>query len=92
LRFYPIGLCFFISNPPERLLFFATFFGFLGLLLALPLTVVAQIWLKEVLIKDVLDQWRDRPRVKADPAGINESSETGGATERPSSEIAARSK
>lgn len=40
--------------------FFATFFGFLGLLLALPLTVVGQIWLQEVLIKDVLDQWRSR--------------------------------
>ena len=38
--------------------FFVTFFGFLGLLLALPLTVVGKIWLKEVLIKDVLDQWR----------------------------------
>jgi predicted PurR-regulated permease PerM len=37
-------------------LFFATFFGFLGLFLALPLTVVAQVWLQEVLIKDVLDQ------------------------------------
>jgi predicted PurR-regulated permease PerM len=38
--------------------FFATFFGFFGLLLALPLTVVAQVWLQEVLVKDVLDQWR----------------------------------
>lgn len=38
-------------------LFFFTFFGFLGLLLALPLTVVAKIWLQEVLIKDVLDRW-----------------------------------
>lgn len=38
-------------------LFFVTFFGFLGLFLALPLTVVAKIWLQEVLIKDVLDQW-----------------------------------
>lgn len=37
--------------------FFATFFGFLGLLLALPLTVVGQVWLKEVIIKDILDQW-----------------------------------
>lgn len=37
--------------------FFATFFGFLGLLLALPLTVVGQVWLKEVVIKDILDQW-----------------------------------
>jgi len=40
--------------------FFATFFGFLGLFLSLPLTVVGQIWLKEVLIKDVLDTWRSR--------------------------------
>lgn len=39
--------------------FFATFFGFLGLFLALPLTVVGQVWLKEVVIKDVLDQWHD---------------------------------
>ncbi|WP_392531472.1 AI-2E family transporter [Nostoc sp. C117] len=38
-------------------LFFVTFFGFLGLFLALPLTVVAKIWMQEVLIKDVLDEW-----------------------------------
>jgi predicted PurR-regulated permease PerM len=38
-------------------LFFVTFFGFLGLFLALPLTVVAKIWVQEVLVKDVLDQW-----------------------------------
>jgi hypothetical protein len=38
--------------------FFATFFGFVGLLLALPLTVVAQVWLQEILVKDVLDQWQ----------------------------------
>lgn len=37
--------------------FFATFFGFLGLFLALPLTVVGQVWLQEVLIKDILDRW-----------------------------------
>lgn len=41
-------------------LFFVTFFGFLGLFLALPLTVVAKIWIQEVLIKDVLDQWGDK--------------------------------
>jgi predicted PurR-regulated permease PerM len=40
-------------------LFFVTFFGFLGLFLALPLTVVAKIWVQEVLIKDVLDQWNN---------------------------------
>jgi len=30
----------------------------LGLLMAIPLTVVAKTWLEEVLFKDVLDQWR----------------------------------
>jgi predicted PurR-regulated permease PerM len=42
--------------------FFATFFGFLGLLLALPLTVVAQVWIREALIKDILNQWDTNPR------------------------------
>ena len=46
--------------------FFATFFGFLGLLLALPLTVVAQVWLKEVIIKDILDQWHHHHENKAE--------------------------
>lgn len=36
---------------------FASLFGFLGLALALPLTVVGQIWVREMLIKDVLDRW-----------------------------------
>lgn len=38
-------------------IFFAGTFGFLGLLLALPLTVVAKTWLQELLIKDVLNNW-----------------------------------
>ena len=37
---------------------FAVFFGLLGLFLALPFTVVAQVWLKEVLVKDILDRWQ----------------------------------
>jgi predicted PurR-regulated permease PerM len=41
---------------------FAIFFGFLGLLLALPLVIVGQIWIKEVLVKDVLDQWQEPPQ------------------------------
>ncbi|MBE9183565.1 AI-2E family transporter [Microcoleus sp. LEGE 07076] len=45
--------------------FFATFFGFLGLLLALPLTVVAQVWIREVLIKDILNQWGANPKILA---------------------------
>ena len=36
-------------------IFFATFLGFLGLILALPLAVVSKIWIEEALIKDVLD-------------------------------------
>lgn len=39
-------------------LFFATSFGALGLVMALPLTVVAKIWIEELLFKDILDQWQ----------------------------------
>ncbi|MBT9315837.1 AI-2E family transporter [Leptothoe spongobia] len=50
-----------ISLPPAFTLIaqicFATIFGFLGLVLALPLAVVAKIWLQELLVKDVLDHW-----------------------------------
>lgn len=38
---------------------FAVFFGFLGLLLAIPLMLVGQIWVQEALVKDVLDRWRE---------------------------------
>jgi predicted PurR-regulated permease PerM len=48
-------------------LFFASFFGFLGLLLALPLTVVAKTWIQEALIKDILDQWK-QPELPKDSA------------------------
>ena len=51
---------------------FASFFGFLGLILALPLTVVGQVWVKEVLVKDILDQWRSRREADFDRAGIEE--------------------
>jgi predicted PurR-regulated permease PerM len=37
---------------------FTLFFGFLGLLLSLPLLVVAQICIQEMLIKDILDPWK----------------------------------
>ncbi len=47
---------------------FAIFFGFLGLFLAIPLVIVGQIWLQEVLIKDVLDHWHESEKVVADPA------------------------
>lgn len=38
-------------------IFFAQVFGLLGLLLALPLAVVAKIWIEELLFKDILDKW-----------------------------------
>ncbi|MBD2571208.1 AI-2E family transporter [Anabaena lutea] len=37
---------------------FATFFGTLGLLMAIPLTVITKTWLEEVLFKDILDKWQ----------------------------------
>ncbi len=39
-------------------IFFATVFGLLGLLLALPLTVVAKTWIEEILFIDILDEWK----------------------------------
>jgi predicted PurR-regulated permease PerM len=54
-------------------LFFVTFFGFLGLFLALPLTVVAKIWLQEVLIKDVLDEWGNNHRQETELVIVSES-------------------
>ncbi|MBC1221415.1 AI-2E family transporter [Nostoc sp. UCD121] len=56
-------------------LFFVTFFGFLGLFLALPLTVVAKIWLQEVLIKDVLDEWGNNQKKETELVMVSESPE-----------------
>jgi predicted PurR-regulated permease PerM len=42
-------------------LIFAGFFGALGLLMALPLTVIAKTWIEELLFKDVLDKWKYQP-------------------------------
>lgn len=62
--------------------FFATIFGFWGLLLALPLVVVCQIWIRRILIEDIMDPWKapphsqDRdfqaPNTDADPAVLTE--------------------
>ncbi|MBW4464459.1 MAG: AI-2E family transporter [Pegethrix bostrychoides GSE-TBD4-15B] len=46
-------------------LVFARFFGFLGLLLALPLAVIAKTFIQEILIVDILDQWQ-RPQQHRD--------------------------
>lgn len=51
-----------VSLPPAVTLasqvIFASFFGFLGLFLALPLIVVVQVWIKELLVKDILNKWK----------------------------------
>ena len=39
-------------------IFFATFFGALGLLMALPLAVVVKTWIEESLFKDIMDTWQ----------------------------------
>jgi predicted PurR-regulated permease PerM len=44
---------------------FAAFFGVLGLFLALPITVVAQVWIKEIIVKDILDRWQREPKDKS---------------------------
>ncbi|MGB3655146.1 MAG: AI-2E family transporter [Rivularia sp. (in: cyanobacteria)] len=36
---------------------FANFFGFLGVFLAIPLVLVLQIFIKEILVKDILNNW-----------------------------------
>lgn len=41
---------------------FSIFFGFLGLFLAIPLLIVVQIWLREVLVKDVMNRWKTPTR------------------------------
>lgn len=41
-------------------IFFATFFGPVGLILALPLTVICKTWIEEAWIIDVLDRAGDR--------------------------------
>lgn len=53
--------------------FFASVFGPLGLLMALPLAVVAKIWVEGVLFEDVMDRWqhpgsRDRKEKYEDTA------------------------
>ncbi|MGA1411018.1 MAG: AI-2E family transporter [Prochlorotrichaceae cyanobacterium] len=38
-------------------IFFATVFGIIGLILALPLAVVSKVWIEELLVHDILDRW-----------------------------------
>ena len=43
-------------------IFFTTFFGILGLILALPLAVVLKTWIEEAFVKDVLDKMKNHSR------------------------------
>lgn len=43
---------------------FSIFLGFMGLLLALPLLVLAQVCLKGVLVEDVMSQWESSEAVR----------------------------
>lgn len=38
---------------------FSFFFGFLGLFLAIPLLIVVQICLREILVKDIMNPWQE---------------------------------
>lgn len=46
---------------------FGTFFGFAGVFLSVPLVIVFKIWLNEVLVKDVLNNWHRNPLDKLPP-------------------------
>lgn len=39
---------------------FAYNFGFMGLFLAFPLLIIIQVWVKESLIKDILEEWKKK--------------------------------
>jgi predicted PurR-regulated permease PerM len=51
-------------------LVFAIFFGFLGLLLALPLMVVGRVWFQEIVIKDILDPWGETAEIELSPPDL----------------------
>lgn len=51
-------------------LFFATFLGPLGLILALPLAVVIKTWVEEAIIKDFLDHWPQQHKKRLTSAAI----------------------
>ena len=45
----------------------------MGLFLALPLTVVGQVWFKEAVIKDVLDRWQKQKDSEQEKTQLTES-------------------
>ncbi len=48
-----------MTNPPKSS--YASLFGALGLLMAIPLTVVVKTWIEEAVFKDILDKRRKAP-------------------------------
>ncbi|MDM9379684.1 AI-2E family transporter [Chlorogloeopsis sp. ULAP01] len=53
---------------------FGSFFGFLGVFLAVPLVIVLQIWIKEVLVKDILNHWQGNKKEHfEDESDVNDS-------------------
>ncbi|MBW4621590.1 MAG: AI-2E family transporter [Cyanosarcina radialis HA8281-LM2] len=67
-------------------IFFTIAFGPLGLVMSIPLTVVAQIWIKEVLIRDVLDRWYMHPKREVELAIVSESPQIEEVTEQQTDE------
>jgi predicted PurR-regulated permease PerM len=56
---------------------FASFFGFLGLFLAIPLVIIVRILIREILVHDVLDEWTMSiegvfPETPLDPSPVAE--------------------
>ncbi len=50
-------------------IFFTNLFGLVGLFLALPLTIIFRVWLQEILIEDILNQWQVSTKYQSQRAG-----------------------
>jgi predicted PurR-regulated permease PerM len=46
------------SERDKTLTYKPYLFGFTGLFLAVPLLIVGYIWFREVVIRDILDDWK----------------------------------
>lgn len=57
---------------------FAAILGLLGLFLALPMIVVLQVWLKELLVKDIMNDWSSYKKVTVRRRGLKSEREASG--------------
>ncbi|MEW5859927.1 MAG: AI-2E family transporter [Cyanobacteriota bacterium] len=55
---------------------FGSLFGFLGVFLAVPLVIVSKIWIYELLIKDILNNWHKDEKDSSSPEEAIANSET----------------